>query len=101
MEVVRFTNTMHTLISSSSPRWNVLALRWYLSSIRHGFVVHTLLSAVVLWLLICGPSEFGRLIRRFSRTRRGLCPKCAYPMGESAVCTECGKTLPGPARVAT
>ena len=28
------------------------------------------------------------------RVRRGLCPQCAYPMGESAVCSECGKPLP-------
>ena len=48
-----------------------------------------------------GPFEIRRLTRRFSRIERGLCPKCGYPMGESAVCTECGKTLPRRARVAT
>ncbi len=25
------------------------------------------------------------------RTKRGLCPKCAYPLGESPVCTQCGQ----------
>ena len=39
-----------------------------------------------------------RLLRRFWRLRRGLCPKCAYPMGESSVCTECGCGLPKRAR---
>ena len=39
--------------------------------------------------LIPGPF----VLRRFLRVRRGLCPKCAYPMGESSVCTECGKPL--------
>ncbi len=33
-------------------------------------------------------------LRRFLRLRRGLCPKCAYPMGEAAVCSECGCGLP-------
>jgi hypothetical protein len=55
-----------------------------------GFVVNTLFYAASLWLLICGPFA----LRRFVRMRRGLCPKCAYPMGEAAVCTECGKPLP-------
>ncbi|GEM_PF-1686215 len=62
-----------------------------------GFLVNTLLYALVLWLLWGGPFR----LRRFIRVRRGLCPKCAYPMGESAGCTECGKTLPQRARVTT
>ena len=33
-------------------------------------------------------------VRQHMRVRRGLCPKCAYPMGESSVCTECGIALP-------
>ncbi len=58
--------------------------------IAPGFAVNTLLYAVVLWLLIPGPFA----LRRFIRVRRGLCPACAYPHGESDVCSECGKTLP-------
>ena len=54
------------------------------------FAINTVFYAIVLWLLIPGPFALRRLIRR----RRGLCPKCAYPMGESAVCTECGQTAP-------
>ncbi len=50
------------------------------------FSANTLFYAVVLWL----PFALRRLIRR----RRGLCPTCAYPMGESVTCSECGKTLP-------
>ena len=52
-----------------------------------GFAINSGLYAAPLWLLICGPFALRRVIRR----RRGLCPKCAYPVGESAVCTECGK----------
>ena len=55
-----------------------------------GFTVNTLFYAAILWLLTCGPFA----LRRFIRRRRGLCPACAYPVGESDVCTECGKPLP-------
>ncbi len=58
--------------------------------IIHGFLLNTLLYAALLWLLMYGPF----VLRRFLRLRRGLCPKCAYPMGESSVCSECGNTLP-------
>ena len=53
-------------------------------------VMNTLFYATILWLLLLGPFA----LRRFLRVRRGLCPKCAYPMGESTVCTECGRLLP-------
>jgi hypothetical protein len=33
-------------------------------------------------------------LRRHSRLKRGLCPACAYPVGESGVCTECGAAVP-------
>ncbi len=57
-----------------------------------GFALNTLVYAAILWLAFLGPFA----LRRFLRVRRGLCPKCAYPMGESAVCTECGIALPKP-----
>ena len=55
-----------------------------------GFVANTVFYAAVLWLLIPGPF----VLRRFIRIRRGLCPACAYPRGESDVCSECGKAIP-------
>ena len=61
------------------------------------FAVNSLFYAALLWLLIPGPFA----LRRFIRVRRSLCPKCAYPMGESAVCTECGKELQKRVRPAT
>ncbi len=66
-----------------------------LKPIWPGFAINTIFYAALLWLLIPGPF----VLRRFLRLRRGLCPKCAYPMGESAVCTECGGALPSPVRV--
>ncbi len=56
-----------------------------------GFAANTVFYAAILWLLIPGPF----VLRRFVRQRRGLCPACAYPMGLSSTCTECGKPLPG------
>ena len=55
-----------------------------------GFAANTLIYAAALWLLFWSALASRRLIRR----RRGLCPACAYPMGESEVCTECGRELP-------
>ncbi len=60
-----------------------------------GFALNTIFYATIVWVLIPGPFT----LRRFLRLRRGRCPKCAYPMGESVTCTECGKPLPSRVRV--
>jgi hypothetical protein len=54
-----------------------------------GFAINTLLYAAILWLLLAAPFA---LLRR-GRIKRGLCPACAYPVGDSEVCTECGKPV--------
>jgi len=54
-----------------------------------GFAVNTLFYAGVLWVLFAGPFALRRKIRR----RRGRCAACAYPIGQSPVCTECGAVL--------
>ena len=69
------------LITTVTPSWLPLLPVW------PGFAINTLFYAVVLWLVINGPLALRRAIRR----QRGLCPACAYPMGESRVCSECGK----------
>jgi hypothetical protein len=51
-----------------------------------GFAINTLFYAAILWLLFAAPFA----LRRRRRSKRGLCPKCAYPQGTSEVCTECG-----------
>lgn len=43
------------------------------------------------WMLVLAP----RTIRRSRRRLRGMCPMCAYPVGSSHVCTECGHLLGG------
>ena len=55
-----------------------------------GFTINTLLYGMILWLLLFGPFAARRMLRR----RRGLCAKCAYPIGASPVCTECGGRIP-------
>ncbi|MCI0631313.1 MAG: hypothetical protein L0Y44_11750 [Phycisphaerales bacterium] len=59
-----------------------------------GFAINTIFYAAILWLLFAAPS----FIRRRIRIKRGLCPACAYPVGESETCTECGKPIPCPSR---
>jgi hypothetical protein len=44
-----------------------------------------------LWLLFAAPGW----VRRRIRARRGQCPACAYPVGASTVCTECGRPVGG------
>jgi len=54
-----------------------------------GFAINTLFYAGVLWVLFAGPFALRRMIRR----RRGQCAHCAYPIGQSPVCTECGAAV--------
>lgn len=58
--------------------------------ILSGFVLNSLLYAAVLWVVFVGvPAS-----RRYIRLRRGLCPRCGYPIGASDRCSECGAALP-------
>ena len=52
-----------------------------------GFAVNTIFYGGLIWFLLVAPFA----LRRFLRRRRGLCPMCAYPLGDSPVCTECGE----------
>ncbi len=57
-----------------------------------GFVINTMFYAAMLWggwLLFAAPFA----LRKRRRIKRGLCPKCAYPVGASEVCTECGAAV--------
>jgi hypothetical protein len=69
---------------------NYVALRFipYIP-IWPGFAINTMFYAGILWLVFAAPFA----LRRRRRIKRGLCPACAYPVGESDVCTECGKPL--------
>jgi hypothetical protein len=56
-----------------------------------GFAINTLFYAAICWLLLASPFA----VRRHLRVRRNLCPHCAYPIGTSDVCTECGRLVRG------
>jgi hypothetical protein len=66
-----------------APRILPLRLIW------PGFAINTVFYAAILWMLFAAPFS----IRRWRRIKRGLCPACAYPVGASDVCTECGKPV--------
>jgi hypothetical protein len=76
---------------------DALRRRWFTADICflpaqpvwHGMILNTLVYALLLWLLFLAPFTARRMIRR----RRGLCETCAYPVGVSSVCTECGAAL--------
>jgi hypothetical protein len=53
-------------------------------------VMNTVFYAFMLWAIFAFPVTF----RRRRRIARRLCPACAYPVGVSPVCTECGVLLP-------
>jgi hypothetical protein len=57
-----------------------------------GVTANTLLYAAGCWALFHAPSA-PFAMRRWLRLRRNLCPHCAYPVGTSDVCTECGKAV--------
>lgn len=54
-----------------------------------GMLFNTAFYAGLLWVLLFGPFA----LRRARRARRGLCLACAYPIGTSAICTECGRSV--------
>ena len=66
---------------------------WPLAPIWPGFAINTVFYAAAVWLLFAAPIKMRRVLRHRRRIKRGLCPACAYPIGTSDVCTECGKPV--------
>jgi hypothetical protein len=54
-----------------------------------GFAINALFYAAMLWIMFAAVS----VLRRWRRIRRGVCPNCAYPVGRSEVCSECGRSV--------
>lgn len=67
--------------------WEVRALP--LIPIWPNFAINTIIYAGILWLIVAAPGK----VRRWRRIKRGLCSRCAYPVGQSQVCTECGRAV--------
>jgi hypothetical protein len=75
----------------SSRRWPYDVIPY--KPIWSGFAINTIFYAAILWLLSFAPGAVRRRLIIRGRRRRGLCPACAYPIGTSPVCTECGNTV--------
>jgi len=79
-------------------QWKGVSLRGFdflpVLPVWPGFAINALFYAAVLWMMLFGPF----VLRRRLRCRRGLCPTCAYPIGRSPLCTECGAPIPSAAR---
>jgi hypothetical protein len=60
----------------AAPRWT-------------GLAVDALVYAALLGAILFGVPA----LRRRMRVRRGLCAACRYPVGDSSVCTECGRPV--------
>jgi hypothetical protein len=58
-----------------------------------GIVVNT-----ALWTMMLSPifplMKFAKRCKMHRRIAKGVCPHCAYPVGFSETCTECGGALP-------
>lgn len=52
-----------------------------------GFVLNTLICATALRCAVAARA----FAATFLRSRRGLCPRCAYPRESHAICPECGR----------
>jgi hypothetical protein len=54
-----------------------------------GFAINTIFYAAIVWALFAIPGY----IKRRRRIKRGVCVRCAYPVGTNEKCTECGAAL--------
>ena len=77
-----------TLGSMRSVSINQRLLPFY--PVWYGFALNSTFYAAGIWLCFVFPLA----VRRWRRIKRGLCPKCAYPVGASDTCTECGRPVP-------
>jgi hypothetical protein len=64
-----------------------------LSPMPLGYLVNTVVLGSLLWIGCALPWK----LRGMLRNRRNQCPACAYPVGTSNVCTECGHAFTSPA----
>lgn len=60
-----------------------------LTPIWPGLALDSVFWGAAALAVVHGP----RTVRAALRRRRGLCPACAYPVGASPVCTECGTAV--------
>jgi len=54
-----------------------------------GFIINSIFYGLLVLVPVLFPKGI-RVVRQCVRAQRGLCPACAYPIGVSDRCTECG-----------
>ena len=88
---ILLSSAVQELMNTHSPGF--LPLR----PIFPGFAINTIFYAAVLWVLFAVPVK----VRRCRRIKRGVCVRCAYPVGASDLCSECGTAVHGASPPAT
>ncbi|MEZ6317992.1 MAG: hypothetical protein R3B49_04445 [Phycisphaerales bacterium] len=86
--------------AAAAPSWSAVEWhwRWRLSRPRLWFVDwHQNQHSVVglpTWPILLVPAACYAIpaAHRLRRLRRGLCPRCAYPLDKTGLCSECGRT---------
>lgn len=63
-----------------------------------GVWLNPLAAGGAVFALVGAPISAWAVLVERRRRRRGSCPGCGYPIGVSAVCTECGREVVGVAR---
>jgi hypothetical protein len=58
-----------------------------------GVWLNPVAAGVATFVLVGTPLLVQAVLVERRRRRRGLCPGCGYPIGVSAVCTECGREI--------
>ena len=81
----------NTFLSNYASADSLKALAW--QPLWPGFAINTIFYAAIVWMLYAAPVKLHHVARRNRRIKRGQCPACAYPVGASDVCTECGKPV--------
>lgn len=91
MNVVHSTSRPPALRVVSGQAFGAMTFRRALPTrvLWRGYLINSALFGVVLWLLVIA----NPVLRGKARLRRGLCPRCSYPIGSGNVCTECGFPL--------
>jgi hypothetical protein len=82
---------------SGSPSFQYSVFLWDLRALPYrpiweGLIINTVFYALLAWLLWISRHLLPSRIRA-RRLKRGVCPRCKYPIGASPVCTECGAAL--------
>lgn len=87
----RVLTQSHGTLELSKDWQDRLGLPWLpVRPVWPGFAVNTLLFSALAYV----PVGVLFWARRRARRLRGQCGACGYPVGVSAVCTECGSPLP-------